>query len=72
MKGDPSYLFQVCTRKASLGVLSVGGNFCGEIISNMNYKVKENKASMESKINRIADIQSKTANFSSMRSSLIY
>ena len=33
MKFDPSYLSQELTWKASLGVLSVGGNFCMGIIA---------------------------------------
>jgi len=32
MKNDPIYLFQELTRKASLGVLSVAGNFCEYIL----------------------------------------
>ncbi len=33
MKFDPNYLSQVLTQEASLGVLSVDGNFCMGIIA---------------------------------------
>jgi len=33
MKNDPIYLFQALAQKASLGVLSVGGNVCRIILA---------------------------------------
>ena len=36
MRSDPIYLFQKLTWKASLGVLSVAGNVCRVIISEMS------------------------------------
>jgi len=43
MQFDPSYLFQELTRKASLGVLSAGGNFCMGILAKYHTLVKERK-----------------------------
>jgi len=42
MKDDPIYLSQELTWKASLGVLSVGGNFCTGILTEKYAKVKQN------------------------------
>ena len=39
MKSDPIYLFQELTWEASLGVLSVAGNVCRVIISEMSNNV---------------------------------
>ena len=39
MRSDPIYLFQELTWKASLGVLSVAGNVCRVIISEMSNNV---------------------------------
>ena len=50
MKNDPIYLFQELTRKASLGVLSVAGNFCGYILAEKLGDVKlpmDNKNKIE-------------------------
>jgi len=33
MRGDPIYLFQELTGKVSLGVLSVVGNFYGDVLA---------------------------------------
>jgi len=39
MKSDPIYLFQASAQKASLGVLSVAGNVCMCIISDVSKNV---------------------------------
>ena len=39
MKSDPIYLFQASAKKASLGVLSVAGNVCRSILSDMSKNV---------------------------------
>jgi hypothetical protein len=41
MKSDPIYLFQELTWKASLGVLSVAGNVCSSIVSDVSKNVNE-------------------------------
>jgi len=41
MKNDPFYLSQVLTQEASLGALSVDGNFCMGILTEKYVKVKE-------------------------------
>jgi len=40
MKSDPIYLSKVYTLEASLGVLSVAGNVCVSIISDVSRNVK--------------------------------
>ena len=39
MKSDPIYLFQASAQKASLGVLSVAGNVCMCIVSDVSKNV---------------------------------
>ena len=39
MKSDPIYLSKACTLEASLGVLSVAGNVCKSIISDVSRNV---------------------------------